>query len=64
MKIIAATSNAGKIKEIKKIFADDNLEILSMAVLGSEISLSQPEVLKWIENYIKNETDNICGGAI
>lgn len=43
-------------------FEFDSREIRT--VLGSEISLSQPEVLKWIENYIKNETDNICGGAI
>lgn len=33
-------------------------------VLGSDISLSEPDVLNWIEDYIKNETDNICGGAI
>ena len=41
MKIIAATSNAGKIKEIKKIFADDNLEILSMGEIGIDIEIEE-----------------------
>ncbi len=41
MKIIAATSNAGKIKEIKKIFADENLEILSMGEIGIKIEIEE-----------------------
>lgn len=30
--------------------------------LGSEIPLSEPQVLSWIEDYINNETENIYGG--
>ena len=30
--------------------------------LGSEVPLTQPEVLSWIEDYINNETQNIYGG--
>ena len=41
MKIIAATANAGKIKEIKKIFSDVNLEILSMGEIGIDIDIEE-----------------------
>ena len=41
MKIIAATGNAGKIKEIKKIFSDVNLEILSMGEIGIDIEIEE-----------------------
>ncbi len=30
--------------------------------LGSEVPLSEPQVLTWIEEYINNETENIYGG--
>ncbi len=33
-------------------------------VLGAKVSLCEPDVLKWIDEYIKNETENIYGGAI
>lgn len=32
-------------------------------VLGSEISLREPDVLKWIEQFIDEETKNLYGGA-
>ncbi len=41
MKIIAATSNAGKIREIKKIFCDENIEILSMGEIGIDIEIEE-----------------------
>lgn len=41
MKIIAATSNAGKIREIKKIFVDENIEILSMKEIGIDIEIEE-----------------------
>ena len=31
-------------------------------VLGSDVTLSEPQVLSWIEEYINNETENIYGG--
>ncbi len=33
-------------------------------VLGADISLSEPDVLNWIDEYIKNEIENIYGGAL
>ncbi len=33
-------------------------------VLGGEISLSEIDVLNWIDEYIKTETENIYGGAV
>ncbi len=44
-----------------KEFDFDTREVKS--VLGDEISLSQPDVLNWIDRLIKNETENIYGGA-
>ena len=41
MKIIAATSNVGKVREIKKIFSDDKLEILSMGEIGIDIEIEE-----------------------
>ncbi len=41
MKIIAATGNVGKIKEIKKIFSDDNVEIISMGEIGIDIDIEE-----------------------
>jgi hypothetical protein len=33
-------------------------------VLGEEISLAEIDVLNWIDDYIKTETENIYGGAV
>ena len=33
-------------------------------ILGDEVSLSNIEVLNWIENYITELTQNLCGGAV
>lgn len=41
MKIIAATSNVGKIREIKKIFCDEKVEILSMGEIGIDIEIEE-----------------------
>lgn len=41
MKIIAATSNPGKIKEIKKIFSLPSLEIVSMKESGINIDVEE-----------------------
>ena len=41
MKIIAATSNVGKIREIKKIFSDEKVEILSMGEIGIDIEIEE-----------------------
>ena len=41
MKIIAATSNVGKVREIKKIFSDDKVEILSMGEIGIDIEIEE-----------------------
>lgn len=39
MKIIAATSNAGKVREIKQIFSD--MEIMSMKEIGIDIDIEE-----------------------
>lgn len=41
MKIIAATGNAGKVREIKKIFSDEKIEILSMGEIGIDIEIEE-----------------------
>lgn len=41
MKIIAATGNAGKIREIKKIFCDEKVEILSMGEIGIDVEIEE-----------------------
>ena len=41
MKIIAATSNPGKVKEIKKIFSGPELEIVSMKEAGIDIEVEE-----------------------
>ena len=41
MKIIAATGNAGKVREIKKIFSDEKVEILSMGEIGIDIEIEE-----------------------
>ena len=41
MKIIAATSNPGKVREIKKIFSLPTLEILSMKEAGIDIEVAE-----------------------
>ena len=41
MRIIAATGNVGKIREIKKIFSDDNVEIVSMGELGIDVDIEE-----------------------
>lgn len=41
MKIIAATSNAGKIREIKKIFSSSSFEIISMKEAGIDIEIEE-----------------------
>lgn len=33
-------------------------------VLGSDIALSELDVLKWIEDFIREETKNLYGGAL
>jgi len=33
-------------------------------VLGEEVPLSEPDVLSWIEDSIRCETQNIYGGAV
>lgn len=33
-------------------------------VLGDDISLAEIDVLNWIDDYIKTETENIYGGAV
>ena len=32
-------------------------------ILGEEVKLSAPEVSEWIQGYLKEQTDMICGGA-
>ncbi len=41
MIIIAATTNEGKVKEIKKIFSSPNLEIISMKDAGFDIEIME-----------------------
>ena len=33
-------------------------------ILGSEVPLSEPEVLGWVEGYINEQTQNLFGGAM
>ncbi len=42
-------------------FEFDTRQIKS--VLGEELCLAEPEILRWIEDNIKNEIENIYGGA-
>lgn len=39
-KIVFATGNAGKMREIREILADMDLEVVSMAEIGADIELS------------------------
>ncbi len=41
MKIVAATGNAGKIREIKKIFSDENVDVVSMGEIGIDIEIEE-----------------------
>ncbi|MBI5729658.1 MAG: RdgB/HAM1 family non-canonical purine NTP pyrophosphatase [Ignavibacteriales bacterium] len=41
MKIIFATQNAGKAKEVKAIFADSSIEIISLYDLGNNIDIEE-----------------------
>lgn len=41
MEIIVATGNAGKIREIKKIFSNQNINILSMGEVGIDIEIEE-----------------------
>ena len=46
----------------KNSFEFSTIEIKK--VLGEEISLSEIDVLNWIEGYINEETENLYGGAV
>ena len=41
MKIIAATSNKGKVREIRSIFSSSDIEIISMSELGINIDIEE-----------------------
>lgn len=51
----------------KHIFNGEAFEFSTVEirkVLGSDIALSEIEVLKWIEDYIREETQKLYGGAL
>lgn len=51
----------------KHIFNNKSFEFSTTEIrkiLGEEISLSEIDVLNWIEGYIKEETENLYGGAV
>ena len=54
-KIIFATGNAGKMKEIREILQDMNMEILSMKEAGmvNEAAIVQSEALSRMERRLK-----------
>lgn len=56
MKIIFATGNAGKVKEVKAILADLNMEVLSMREAGVEAE-AEENGKTFIENAIIKATD-------
>ena len=64
MKIIAATSNAGKIREIKKIFSDDNVEIVSMGEMGINIEIEENGTTFEENSLIKARTISKLTGEI
>ncbi len=64
MKIIVATSNAGKIREIKKIFSDDNVEIVSMGEMGINIEIEENGTTFEENSLIKARTISKLTGEI
>ena len=49
------------------LYGDNQLDFDTRQIrsaLGDDIKLSEPDVLSWMEDYIKNETENIYGGAV
>lgn len=56
MKIIFATGNAGKVREVKAILADLNMEVLSMKEAGVEAE-AEENGKTFIENAIIKATD-------
>lgn len=64
MKIIVATSNAGKIREIKKIFSDENVEILSMSEVGIDIEIEENGTTFEENSLIKARTISKLTGEI
>lgn len=56
MKIIFATGNAGKVKEVKAILADLNMEVISMREAGVEAE-AEENGKTFIENAIIKATD-------
>ena len=56
MKIIFATGNAGKVREVKAILADLNMEVLSMKEAGVEAE-AEENGKSFIENAIIKATD-------
>ena len=56
MKIIFATGNAGKVREVKAILADFNMEVLSMKEAGVEAE-AEENGKSFIENAIIKATD-------
>lgn len=64
MKIIVATSNAGKIREIKKIFSDESVEILSMGEVGINIEIEENGTTFEENSLIKARTISKLTGEI
>lgn len=65
MKIIAATSNPGKISEIKKIFSSPSLEIISMKEAGIDIEIEE-NGSSFTENALikARAIANLCGCSV
>ena len=62
MKIVAATKNKGKIKEIKSILSDSDYQILSMEDIGIDVDVEEDSDT-FEGNAIKKATEimKICG---
>ena len=56
MKIIFATQNAGKAKEVKSIFADSSIEIISLYDLGNNIDIEEHGTTFRENAFIKAKT--------
>lgn len=56
MKLIFATQNAGKAKEVKAIFADSEIEIVSLYDLGNDIDIEEHGTTLRENAFIKAKT--------
>ncbi len=65
IKIVVATGNRGKIKEIKEILNDDSFEVVAMRDAGIDVDVDETGKTFRENAYLKaKEIHSICGGIV